>query len=189
MKRKGKNRMSKMGILIETERLIIREIKESDDKGMFELDSDREVHKFLGNKPFKTIEQSRDLIKYIQQQYIENGIGRWVVVEKTTKQFIGWTGLKLVKETIHHRTDYYDVGFRLKRKFWGKGYATESAKAALDYGIVNLPAKELYAMADVDNFASRRVLEKIGMNYIETFEYDGDPTWRAKGEPTAWYKK
>jgi [ribosomal protein S5]-alanine N-acetyltransferase len=75
--------------LLETERMLITEFSPADDVGMFEFDSDKEVHKFLGNKPFKTFEQSRDLIEFIQRQYVENGIGRWAILDKTSNEFVG----------------------------------------------------------------------------------------------------
>jgi ribosomal-protein-alanine N-acetyltransferase len=84
-----------MKIHIETQRLLIREIRDEDVNGIFELDTDPEVHKYLGNKPITSMEQAATLIKFIQQQYRENGIGRWAVIEKETNNFIGWTGLKL----------------------------------------------------------------------------------------------
>jgi [ribosomal protein S5]-alanine N-acetyltransferase len=181
--------MGNKEILFETDHMIIREFISTDDVGMFEMDSDKEVHKFLGNKPFKTIEESKNLIAFIQEQYIENGIGRWAILDKAAHEFVGWTGFKWIKETINRHQNYYDFGYRLKRKFWGKGYATESGISALRYGIEMLQLKNIYAMTDANNFASRRVLEKIGMTYIETFDYDGELSWIAEGEPTTWYKK
>jgi [ribosomal protein S5]-alanine N-acetyltransferase len=183
-----KTHMDQKEILIETERMLITEFSASYDVGMFELDSDKEVHQFLGNKPFKTIEQSRDLIEFIQRQYLENGIGRWAILDKATDEFVGWTGFKRIRETINHHSNYYDFGYRLKRKFWGKGYATESGSAALQYGIEKMQLTEIYAMTDANNFASKRVLEKIGMTYVETFDYDGELPWIAKGQPTTWYE-
>jgi len=176
-------------IRIETDRVLIREINAGDVEGMFELDSDKEVHKFLGNKPFVTIKQSEDQIGFIQRQYAEYGIGRWAVLDKATNEFIGWTGFKWMKDTINHHSNYHDFGYRLKRKFWGKGLATESALAAMNYGMETLGLNDIYAMTDVNNMASRHVLEKIGMQYIETFPYDGDPFWTEAGAPTTWYQK
>ena len=164
-----------MKIFAETERLILREIVQSDENGFFELDSDPEVHRYLGNKPVESIEEVRAVIKFIRQQYIDNGIGRWAVIEKNTNSFIGWAGLKLVKESINNHTDFYDIGYRLQKKFWGKGFATEAAKAAIDYGFNQLKLNEIFALADINNHASRKVLEKAGLKYIETFEYEGMP--------------
>ncbi len=165
-----------MQIFVETDRLILRELLPSDDKGMFELDSDKEVHQFLGNKPIENIEESRKIIEFVRQQYITNGIGRWAMIEKSTNNFMGWTGLKLVKETLNNHTNYYDLGYRLIKKYWGKGFATESAKASLEYGFTILQLTEIYGSADQNNLASRKVLEKAGLRYIETYDYDGRPT-------------
>jgi RimJ/RimL family protein N-acetyltransferase len=162
-----------MKIFVETERLLLREIVPSDEKGFYELDSDPEVHRYLGNKPVKSIEQIREVIEFIRQQYVDNGIGRWAIIEKTSGEFVGWTGLKLVKEQTNNHTNYYDLGYRLLRKYWGKGIATESAVASLDFGFNVLGVTEIYAMVDYQNFGSNNVLRKIGLNFMETFDYDG----------------
>jgi len=178
-----------MDLHIETERLYVRELLPSDDKGMFVMDSDPEVHKYVGKSPVTKIEESRDVIAFVRQQYIDNGIGRWAIIEKATNDFVGWTGHKLMKERVNGHINYYDFGYRLAKRFWGKGYATESGRAALKYGIDQLGFRDIYAMTDVNNMASRNVLEKVGLVYIETFNYDAAPTiWRTEGEPTTWYK-
>lgn len=92
-----------MKIFAETERLLLREFLATDAPGMFALDSDPIVHRYLGNKPAQTIGQSHETIAFIRKHYVENGIGRWAVVEKSTNQFIGWAGLKLVREPIPPR--------------------------------------------------------------------------------------
>lgn len=176
-----------MSIYIETPRLIIRELTADDDQAMFEMDSDAEVHRYLGGKPYTSIEQSRENIAYIQQQYRENGIGRWAVMLKETNEFIGWTGYKLMREKVNGHINHYDFGYRHMRKHWRKGYAYEAAKAALDYGIDVLGFKNIYAMTDVDNAGSRHILELLGFKFIEIFQYDGQPFWRI-GQPVTWYK-
>ena len=65
---------------------------------MYELDADPEVHKYLGNKPVTNREQTVEVINFIRQQYIHNGIGRWAIIDKKSKEFLGWTGLKLVSD-------------------------------------------------------------------------------------------
>jgi len=111
------------------------------------------------------------------------------VAEKDTNDFVGWMGFKYMEGPVNKHTNYYDFGYRLARRFWGKGYATESSKAALDYGLETLQLKGIYAMTDINNLASRNVLEKVGFNYIETFGYDAaEPIWRERGQPTTWYK-
>jgi len=162
-----------MKIFAETGRFILRELLLSDDKGIFELDSNHDVHKYLGKKPIKNIEEARKVIDFIRQQYVDNGIGRWAIIEKATSKFAGWTGLKLVREKINNHSDFYDLGYRLIPKFWGKGIATETAKACVSYGFDRLNLDSIYGMADIDNKASINVLQKAGLEFIETFDYDG----------------
>jgi RimJ/RimL family protein N-acetyltransferase len=177
-----------MEVRIETERLLIRPLELADAPGMFIMDSDPEVHKYVGGKPMQTVEEIEAVIAYVRQQYLDNGIGRWAVIEKGSNEFVGWTGFKLMKETVKGYINYYDFGYRLARRFWGKGYATESGAAALRYGIDKLQYKDIYAMTDVDNNASRHVLEKLGFSYTGDFPYDGEPLWRAAEQPTTWYE-
>jgi RimJ/RimL family protein N-acetyltransferase len=159
--------------IIETERLLLRKIVADDEQGMFELDNNPEVHRYLGNRSISTIDEARSVIKFIQQQYIDNGIGRWAVVEKGTNTFIGWAGFKLIKNIVNGYVDYYDIGYRLIKKYWRRGFATEAAMACLDYGFDKMDLETIYGMADVGNTASKNVLEKIGLNYIEKFTFEG----------------
>jgi RimJ/RimL family protein N-acetyltransferase len=162
-----------MKFIVETERLWLREIYPEDDAGLFELDSNPEVHRYLGNNPVSNIEQIRQVIQYIRQQYLDNGIGRWAIIEKNTNHFVGWTGLKLVRDKVNNHQNYYDLGYRLIQKYWGLGYATESARASLDYGFHQLNIPVIYAAADSGNLASKNVLRKMGFRHVEFFEQDG----------------
>ncbi len=154
---------------IETERLILREFRETDVEDFFEMDSNPEVHKYLGNNPVKTIEQAREVIATIRQQYLDNGIGRWVTIEKSSGRFIGWSGLKFIREEENNHINFYDVGYRLHPKYWGKGYATESCKAALEFGFGTMNLNEIIGIANEENKASRRALEKCGLKFVEQF--------------------
>ncbi|MBO0357568.1 GNAT family N-acetyltransferase [Hymenobacter sp. BT186] len=165
-----------MKIVVETERLVFREFLPTDAQGMFELDSDPEVHRYLGNKPVLSIEQSQEMIAFIRQQYLHNGIGRWAVIKKASNEFIGWAGLKLVREPINHHVDFYDVGYRFIRRYWGQGFATEAAQASVAYGFRVLRLPTLYAMADMQNLASRAVLAKAGLHHVGVFNHNGVPT-------------
>lgn len=157
---------------LETERLLLRELLPTDDIGMFELDSNPQVHIYLGNKPVTSIEQAREAIANIRQQYLENGIGRWAVILKETNEFIGWSGLKLEKN-VNGYERFYDLGYRFIQKHWGKGYAYETAKAFVDFGFNEMKLEKINAYADFDNLASRRVLEKVGMRFVNAFDDEG----------------
>ena len=167
-------------VFAETPRLILRELLPTDAEGMFAMDSDPEVHRFLGQKPVSSIDEIRPVIEFVRQQYVDHGIGRWAVVERATGDFVGWAGLKVLTDTVNGHQHFHDLGYRLRRRAWGKGYATEASVAARDYGFRELGLEHLYAMADVENRASRAVLEKIGFRYDGDFDY---PPWGLH----AWY--
>jgi len=159
-----------------TERLILRELVLTDAPDIFEMDSDPKVHLYLGNKPITTLQQAEDGIRYINKQYSENGIGRWAVVEKTTGECIGWCGLKFFSDMeANGFTDIHEIGYRFKKKHWGKGYATEAAKASLNYGFDNMKLDVIYGMTHADNLESQNVFRKLGLNYINDFELDKEP--------------
>ncbi|MBL7933005.1 MAG: GNAT family N-acetyltransferase [Bacteroidia bacterium] len=162
-----------MKIVIETPRLILREILPEDDKGIFELDSDPEVHTYLGKRPITSVQQAKDAIAFIRKQYVENGIGRWAVIEKESGAFVGWSGLKLMKELTNNHINYYDLGYRFIKKHWGKGYATETARATVDYAFNKMALSGIYGMAEAGNARSRHVLEKVGLRHEGQFMYDG----------------
>ena len=162
-----------MKFYLETDRLILRELRETDIDGMFELDSDSEVHKYLGNKPVKTIAESEKIIEDVIKQYKDRGIGRWAAIEKSSGAFIGWSGIKLNTEyNMNGYTKYYDVGYRLIKRFWGKGYATESGKAAIAYAFNTMKLTELYGITEIGNQASHHALLKLGLKYIEDFYFE-----------------
>lgn len=157
---------------IETERLLLREIQMSDVDGMFELDSNPNVHLFVGNKPVKSIEESIGYVKNVQQQYKDFGIGRWAVILKETNEFLGWSGIKFITNEINNHKDFYEIGYRFIEKHWGKGYATEAGKAFINYAFNVMKVDAVYAYADAGNENSRRILEKLDLRYVNSFEYE-----------------
>ena len=160
---------------IETERFLIRPLIAEDATGIFELDSNPKVHTYLGNDPIKTLAEAEKVIKLIQKQYKDLGIGRWAIIEKSTGNFVGWTGFKYIVEPTNGKVNYYDLGYRLIEIYWGKGIATETAKACLKYAFEVLKLEEVYGICDVENAGSKNVLQKCGFELKETFIYDGTP--------------
>ena len=159
--------------VIETQRLFFRELTPSDAEAMFELDSDPAVVLFAGDKPLTHIDQARQRIDSVIQQYEEFGVGRLVAVLKETNEFIGWAGLKYIKE-LNSRRDNFDLGYRLLKRHWGKGYGTESAKTFIRYGFDVMKLLRISAYIDVDHVASARILDKCGLKFTNTFIDEGD---------------
>ena len=176
-----------MKVFAETDRFLLREIIESDYKDLFELDSDPEVHKYLGNNPQKDIKEAKKVIKHIRRQYEEFGIGRWAIIDKATNDFIGWTGLKYERDI--RPNPYYDLGYRIKKKHWGKGIAQETALESLNYGFTKLKLPEICAAAHIDNSPSNAVLQKVGMQLIEQFQFEGNTVNWYTIQIADWLKK
>ena len=170
----------------ETKRFILRPFLLTDLDDFFELDADPEVHKYLGNTPIKTKEEMATVIGAVQQQYLENGIGRWAVEDKVTGEVVGWSGLKLEKEALDF--EYYDVGFRIKKKHWGKGIATEAGLESVRYAFMEMHLDKIGGGAEIDHGASNHVLQKIGLHHIETIAVFGKPHHWYELEKTDWLK-
>jgi [ribosomal protein S5]-alanine N-acetyltransferase len=150
-----------MQIIFETPRLILRQFTEADASLILALNSDPEIVKYVHELPLKTQEQAEKiLLDTILPQY-KNDLGRWAIYTKDNMDFIGWCGLKYRPEL-----DEIDLGYRLMKKAWGKGFATEAAQHTLDHGFKNLNCKLITARAHIENIASIKVLEKIGMDFI-----------------------
>ncbi|MDQ2863884.1 MAG: GNAT family N-acetyltransferase, partial [Bacteroidota bacterium] len=98
----------------------------------------------------------------ILPQYKLN-LGRWAIHTKSDYEFIGWCGLKFIEET-----GIIDLGYRILKNAWGNGYATETAQYTLIYGLRDLNIKTITGMAHVENIASIKILEKIGMKFNRT---------------------
>lgn len=162
--------LKNMKVYIETERLIMRNFEDSDLEGIFQLDSDPEVHTYLGNNPIKTMEQAKKIIDGVKKQYETNGIGRLAIIDKKTNDFIGWSGIKY--EQGVRAFNYYDLGYRLRKKYWGKGIATEASIESLHYGFDELNLQIIGAGADIDNIASNRILQKVGFKLIDKFDFE-----------------
>ena len=93
------------------------------------------------------MEEVRAVIQLIRQQYQDNGIARWAVVEKETGDFVGWAGFKKIMELTNGQNNYLDVGYRLVRRYLGKEHATEATKASLNCAFTQLDEQEIFAMA------------------------------------------
>lgn len=156
----------------ESARLRFRPIAMDDAQDLFELDSNPKVHRFLGNRPAASITESVEVVKKILSQYEEFDIGRWAVIEKVSGAFLGWAGLKY--ELDLRSTAYYDIGYRFKEQYWGKGFAGEAAQAWINHGFNELHLNQICGAAHVDNLASNKILTKIGLIWKEEFVVEGN---------------
>ena len=165
-----------MNLILETNRLILKPLESSHAKDFFEMDKNPNVHKYLWNIPVMKIDESIKIIESVHKQYIENKIGRFAIHLKTNNAFVGWAGIKFNTEIVNHKTNFFDIGYRLDEKYWGNGYATEASIACMKYGFDVMKIPKMEAAAHKDNIASNKILEKIGLHFTDTYHED-DIIW------------
>lgn len=145
---------------IETEKLRLRQWKDSDYKAFAKMNSDKDVMKHFPN--ILTQNQSNELADKCRFLISIQGWGFWAVEEKSTKEFIGFVGLNKPGYDLPFNP-CVEIGWRLDKKYWGKGYATQAAKAVLNFAFEELKLEEVYAFTSVLNKKSYLVMERIGM--------------------------
>lgn len=155
--------------MLTTSRLKMRPVKIEDAENLYELNLDPEVVRYTGDTSFKSVLESQ---KFIQErmipQFEKTKMSRFMVYQED--HFLGWCGLK-----FHPETNEVDLGYRFARKYWGKGLATESSRACLDYGLNQLKLHRIIAKAMPENIASIKVMIKLGMKYRGYFHDPTDP--------------
>ncbi|WP_299438308.1 GNAT family N-acetyltransferase [uncultured Aquimarina sp.] len=163
-------------MIIETERLILREMVMDDAQDMLRLHSNHQVQKYTGENIITSLEEINNKIKEFQSRDKNRGFGRWVTILKKEKQFVGWAGLAYLPEF-----DEVDLGYRFLPEYWGLGIATEASHAILTYGFESLKLKKIIAIAMKENKSSIKVMEKVGM------EFDKFAPYEPGSEDAAWY--
>lgn len=169
--------VKKMRIFLETERLILRQFTNEDARNLFELDSDPEVVQFTPQAeqpPDYAVIETRILPRFLTYYEKYEGYGVWAVIEKSSQDFIGWFLFRPAFEASYfnsalaHSTDI-EIGYRLRKASWGKGYTTEGARALIVKGFSELGVQRVVAAALSANVASIRVLEKSGLKLQHKF--------------------
>lgn len=158
--------------MIETKRLILRQWKESDVEPFITMGLDQDVMQFFPN--LLTPQESHNLIQKISSLINENGWGFWAVELKETHQFIGFIGLHSQPEPFDF-SPCGEIGWRLAKEFWKQGYATEGAKAALDYGFNVLNLDKIVSFTANINTPSQAVMKRLGMQKVKNFDHPKVP--------------
>ena len=160
-------------IILQTPRLVLRQFTEDDVDNLFNLNSDPEVTRYLtGGRPTPR-EQIRDQILpfHLGVYGRLDRLGTWAAESSATREFLGW---------FHYRPGHgsddianVELGYRLRRSAWNRGYATEGSRALVRTGFTDLGVERVFAHTMTVNTASRRVLEKCGLTLVRTTPYDG----------------
>jgi RimJ/RimL family protein N-acetyltransferase len=160
--------------MIRTERLILREWQDADFEPFAALNSDRRVMEFF---PAPLERSASDAMALrIRDGFAKHPFGLWAVETPGVAPFIGFVGLSVPNFTAFF-TPCVEIGWRLAFKHWGKGYATEAARAAIDFGFKNAGLAEIVSFTTPLNVRSVRVMEKLGMkrNPAEDFDHPALP--------------
>lgn len=156
-----------MKVILETDRLFLREYVVEDAEAFFRLNSDPEVLRFTGDESLPSLEHARQvLLAHPIADYRKYGFGRWACILKRTGENIGFVGLKYLEEFGE-----VEIGFRLMCARWGFGFATEASIASVRFGFADLALKHIIGLVLPQNIASVRVLEKAGLRLSETVRY------------------
>lgn len=171
-----------MNILLETERFFLRRFTDDDAQNLFELDNDADVMRYInGGTPtsFEVI-QNELLPSFVRYDERFPQFGFFAITLKATSDertmnalpvngrrsgFLGWVSLRPVEENQNDAL----LGYRLHKAAWGKGYATEAARALINHGFAGTPIERVVATTYEENMGSRRVMEKLGMTLVRRF--------------------
>lgn len=182
-----------MPFYLVTDRLALGEFTEDDAELLFALDTDPDVMRMIGPFMPKNVDESRQKIRsWIDKYYSAGrGLGIWAAVEKSTGAFLGWFCLRPGSDWMFAHLsgwgpDDLEIGYRLHKAAWGKGYATEASRAIVRKAFTELDAKRIVSSALLSNVASWRVMEKVGMKRVRQFPLPGydspDVTYRLTRE-------
>ena len=152
---------------IRTPRLVLRQWRDGDLEPFAELNADPEVMRHF--PATMTREQSDAFVEYQRGLLAERGWGLWAV--ESESGFIGFVGLAVPRFEAHF-TPAVEIGWRLARSAWGRGYATEAARAAADHGFDEVGLDEIVSFTTTGNERSRRVMERIGMSHDPADDFD-----------------
>ena len=155
---------------IRTNRLILRHWRDDDREPFFRLSSDPEVMEHF--PALLTREESDAMAARIRTSFEERGFGLWALELPGGAPFLGFAGLTVPRFTSPTFGPCVEIGWRLARAHWGKGYVTEAARAALDDGFARLSFPEVLSFTVQANHRSWRVMERLGMRRREDLDFD-----------------
>jgi len=153
---------------ITTPRLVLRPWQIEDADTLFDILQQKDILRYFPRTTPPPKDRVEKYIAYHLNHWQERGYGHWAVVVNGTSQVIGWCGLEFLPET-----EETEVAYLLSTPFWGKGFATEAARASLGYGFDVVRLQQVIGLVHPENIASRRVLEKIGLGYTNRALYFG----------------
>jgi len=151
-----------------TFRLVLRPFTEGDVDALHQIYAEKDVLRYFPRTDPRPREEVCEQVLGQIAHWDEHGYGWWAVEPRSERKLIGWSGLQYLPDT-----DEIEVAYCLAKPFWGKGMATEAARAGLRFGFEELGLDSIVAIVHPDNAASIRVIEKLGMSFVDRSRYFG----------------
>ena len=162
---------------LESARVLLRQLADGDVEDLVELISDPEVMRYLGGGPAPREEAEAGVARTRMYRERYGGrLGVFTAVLRESGAFMGWFHLRPARARLDDEKSL-ELGYRQKKEFWGKGYATEVSLALIAKAFGELGADSVFAVTDAENKASRRVMEKCGLALESEYE---DPDWKRR---------
>lgn len=159
-------------INFESARLVYKPLTHDHLEDFHIMESDPEVLKYYRREPVKSLEETKvNLEKYFKYASDHTGLGAWSVFTKDTNEFVGLGVIIHLNKDPKNKD--YEIGYRLPQNNWGKGYATEIAKAFIDYSFQHLKLTHIFGTTHPENLNSQKVLQKVGFVYVGEGTYHG----------------
>ena len=143
--------------------MILRPLEHADAEVLLRIYQTDGILRYFPPSIPSTLEKIQQFIVRQQQHWDSHGYGHWGLVPSGENQIIGWAGLQFLPEL-----NETEVGYLLDKSYWGKGFATEAARASIEFGFENCRLDHVIALVAPENLASRRVVEKCNLTYTET---------------------
>jgi ribosomal-protein-alanine N-acetyltransferase len=154
--------------VVTTERLVLRALEDTDAEALHRIMGETDVLRYFPNPAPPSLEKVREMIEAQRTHWNTHGHGWWAVTDRDAGTYLGWSGLQYLPET-----DETEVAFLLGQESWGRGLATEAGRAGLRFGFETHGLASIVAIVHPENRASRRVIEKLGMIFVDEKPYFG----------------
>lgn len=148
---------------IDTPRLVLRRWRDDDVASMAAINADPEVMRWIGDGSIRNEQQTRVAIEALEREWDKHGFGLFAVEVRATAELAGFTGLS-IPDFLPEVMPTVEIGWRLGHAFWGRGIATEAARAALRFGLIDPGLERIVSIAQIGNDASERIIAKLGMH-------------------------
>ncbi len=144
--------------ILETERLVLRQLRPDDSESWFQNLSNDEISGLIGMDPLENIEELKAIIRSFNERFKEGTGIVWAITLRETNEFIGTCSYESINKENHSG----EIGYDLLREYWRHGFMTEALSATIDYGFEQLGLDRIEANTDPTNTASRNLLERLG---------------------------